>query len=253
MDVGAYLARLGYQGAVRPSLEVLRELHLAHLRTIPFENLSIHLGEPIVLDPHLLVTKVVDLHRGGFCYELNGAFRTLLVALGFRVDYLAARVYDGDLLGPPFDHLTLRVWLDEPLLADVGFGRSFLQPLSLQDRSPQLDPAGRFLIAEAPDGELDLLREDGSDWVPQYRFGSYARDLAEFADACTYHQTSPESHFTRGSVCSIATESGRVTIQGSRLIVSTSTGPVERELGEEELRSAYRDHFGIVLGVPPRR
>lgn len=170
-----------------------------------------------MLDPQLLVAKLVERYRGGFCYELNGA------------------------------------WLDEPYLADVGFGRSFLQPLRLAVGAPQADPAGRSRIAAAPDGELDLLGDIDGAWVPQYRFALDARALDEFVDACTYHQTSPESHFTRGSVCSIATESGRVTIQGSRLIVSTSTERVERELGDEELRAAYRDHFGILLDrLPPR-
>ena len=89
MNVDRYLARLGLRGPLRPSLGVLRQLHLAHLRAIPFENLSIHLGEPIVLDPQLLVAKLVERHRGGFCYELNGAFAALLAALGFRVDHLA--------------------------------------------------------------------------------------------------------------------------------------------------------------------
>ena len=118
---------------------------------------------------------------------------------------------------------------------------------------PQADPAGRFSIVAAPDGELDLLGDVDGAWVPQYRFALDARELDEFVDTCTYHQTSPASHFTRGSVCSIATESGRVTIRGSRLIVSTSTGRVERELSDEELRSAYRAHFGILLDrLPPR-
>lgn len=253
MNVDPYLARLGLKGPLRPSLEVLRRLHFAHLHTIPFENLSIHLGESVVLDPELLVAKLVERHRGGFCYELNGAFAALLAAVGFRVDHLAARAFDGDRLGPPYDHLALRVWLDEPYLADVGFGRSFLQPLRLAVRSPQADPAGRFLIVDARHGELDLLSEVGGDWVPQYRFALDARELDEFVDTCTYHQTSPASHFTRGSVCSIATASGRVTIRGSRLFVSTSTERVERELSDDELRSAYRDHFGIVLDrLPPR-
>ena len=36
--------------SARPGAESLRELQLLHLLTVPFENLSIHLGEPVVLD-----------------------------------------------------------------------------------------------------------------------------------------------------------------------------------------------------------
>jgi N-hydroxyarylamine O-acetyltransferase len=75
-----------------PTIEGLRRLHTAHLERIPFENLSIHLGEPIALEPEALVAKIVDRRRGGFCYELNGAFATLLRSLGFDVTLLAARV-----------------------------------------------------------------------------------------------------------------------------------------------------------------
>jgi N-hydroxyarylamine O-acetyltransferase len=113
--VDAYLARIGAERPARPDIGSLRDLHLRHLRTVPFENLGIHLGEDIVLESGALVAKIVDRRRGGFCYELNGAFGALLSALGFEVDLLAARVFAGDGLGVPYDHLALRVG---PWLAD---------------------------------------------------------------------------------------------------------------------------------------
>ena len=91
--VDDYLTRIGATRPVAADLQALRDLQLAHLLAVPFENLSIHLGEPIVLDRADLVTKVVRKHRGGFCYELNGAFAGLLTALGFRVSMLSARVF----------------------------------------------------------------------------------------------------------------------------------------------------------------
>lgn len=109
-QVDAYLRRLGVQHPGWPTVEVLRELHLRHLQTVPFENLSVHLGEKIVLEEARLVEKVVGARRGGFCYELNGAFGALLAALGFDVTLLAGRVYgDEGRLGIPCDHLALRV------------------------------------------------------------------------------------------------------------------------------------------------
>ncbi|MGH3164340.1 MAG: arylamine N-acetyltransferase, partial [Trebonia sp.] len=70
--VDDYLARIGIARPVSADLQALRDLQMAHLLTVPFENLSIHLGEPIVLDQAALVDKVVRMRRGGFCYELNG-------------------------------------------------------------------------------------------------------------------------------------------------------------------------------------
>jgi N-hydroxyarylamine O-acetyltransferase len=90
--VDDYLARIGLPRPVSADLGALRDLQAAHLLAVPFENLSIHLREPIVLDQAALATKVARMHRGGFCYELNGAFAGLLTALGFRVSLLSARV-----------------------------------------------------------------------------------------------------------------------------------------------------------------
>lgn len=241
--VRAYLARLGVEARPPPTLEGLRLLHAAHLARVPFENLSIHLGEEVVLEPEALVAKIVDRRRGGFCYELNGAFALLLDALGLDVTLLAARVSDGGTLGPPFDHMCLRVDLDEPWLADVGFGDGFRLPLRLDARDEQVDGAGTFRIVAVGDGQLDLLR----DGTPQYRFDLVPHDLAEYAGTCRYHQTSPESHFTRTSVCSLATQSGRVTLRGNTLIVTTSGRRHERTLSDAELLDAYRRHFGIDL------
>ncbi|MFL6055393.1 MAG: arylamine N-acetyltransferase, partial [Actinoallomurus sp.] len=43
--VKAYLARIGAGLPARPDDGALRDLHLRHLLAVPFENLSIHLGE----------------------------------------------------------------------------------------------------------------------------------------------------------------------------------------------------------------
>jgi N-hydroxyarylamine O-acetyltransferase len=238
-----YLDRLGISEMPPPTLDGLRALHAAHLDRVPFENLSIHLGEEIVLDPEVLVAKIVDRRRGGFCYELNGAFATLLQGLGFDVTMLAGRAYDGDQLGPLFDHMCLRVDLDRPWLVDVGFGDNFRLPLHLDDRDDQVDDGRTFRLVDAGDGELELLRDD----VPRYRFDLEPRELADYAEACAYHQTSPESPFMRNTVCSLPTPTGRVTIRNSTLIVTHAGEREETTLTAAELGNAYREHFDIDL------
>jgi hypothetical protein len=93
--VATYLDRLGLPRSAAALPEALRTLHLAHLEQIPFENLSVALGEPVDLDLEVLAAKVLGRGRGGFCYELNGLFAHLLTALGYRVTLLAARVWTG--------------------------------------------------------------------------------------------------------------------------------------------------------------
>lgn len=244
----AYLARLGFVAPPSTTIEGLRALHTAHLERVPFENLDIHLGKEIVLEPEALVAKIVDRRRGGFCYELNGAFAALLDALGFEVTMLAARVHGADGLGPPYDHMCLRVELEEPWLVDVGFGDNFRLPLRLDSRDPQADVAGTYRIVAANDTELDLLRDD----QPQYRFDLIRRDLADYDETCRYHQTSPESHFTHNTVCSLATPTGRVTIRSRTLIVTDDGQREERTLDDGELLDTYRQRFGIELDhLPP--
>ena len=165
----AYLKRMGYAGVTNPNAETLRALHRAHLFTVPFENLDIGLKRTIPCDADAAVRKIVEQRRGGFCYELNGAFTWLLRALGFQVTLLSARVGrpDGS-LGPEYDHLTLRVDLDPPWLADVGFGDSFLDPLRLQQdcsKSRKANDSGlwkRILVF----GLKSIRRRDGRWNIP---------------------------------------------------------------------------------------
>lgn len=246
-----YLKRIGVPRPVSPDLGTLRELQLAHLHAVPFENLSIHLGEPIVLDQDALVSKVVQRRRGGFCYELNGAFAALLREFGYQVSMLSARVFDaGGRPGLPFDHMTLRVDLAEPWLVDVGFGRFAVRPLRLDHRVPQPDPDGMFRIAESPSGHGDL--DVVSDGMPAYRIDPRPYQLADFGPACWFQQTWPDSHFRQSLTCSILTASGRVTLSGDRLITTEGGERTERSLsGNAEILAAYRTYFDINLDRVP--
>ena len=92
MDVKRYLERINVHSEVKPDLETLILLHRQHLYNIPFENLDIHSGRKIILDEEKLIHKIIDERRGGFCYELNGAFYVLLKEIGFNVKRISAGV-----------------------------------------------------------------------------------------------------------------------------------------------------------------
>ena len=257
MDVQAYLRRILYQGSLtpdvyRPSVDLLRSLHRAHLFTVPFENLDIHLGREIVCEESRILHKIVNEKRGGFCYELNGAFAALLRALGFRVTLLSCRLarQDGN-YGPEFDHLTLRVDLEEPLLSDVGFGDCFLEPLRLRTgiEQPQNRRIYRLTSRLTPiDGVFDLEVMAEGRWKKEYAFTLQPRELSDFAEMCRYHQTSSESHFTRQRICSLPTPEGRITLSDEKLIETSEGSRQERLLsGEREWRATLFDLFGIVL------
>jgi N-hydroxyarylamine O-acetyltransferase len=252
-DIKTYLERIEYHGSLAPTAEALRGLQMAHLLTVPFENLSIHVGQPILLEDDALFIKIVSNRRGGFCYEANGLFAALLCALNFDVAMLSAEVANaaGE-FGPAFDHMTLMVQLERRWLVDVGFGDSFLEPLLLDERGEQRQGNRAYRII--PDGNYLVLmrRDEGEDWKAQYRFTLRPYTYADYAEMCRYHQTSPESHFTRARICSRATEEGRITLSDMRFITTSNSAGAqvrhERTLtSEDEYADVLREQFGIVM------
>ncbi|MDQ3248588.1 MAG: arylamine N-acetyltransferase, partial [Chloroflexota bacterium] len=204
MDVNDYLDRIQSGPVEAPGYAYLAKLQVAHLLTVPFENLSVRHGERIVLDERLLVQKIVVRGRGGFCYELNGSFGWLLRQLGFAVTRVSARVYNASQqeFGPEFDHMALLVHLDQTYLVDVGFGDSVRQPLALPYGVAQ-DVSGCYRILPVEQAQDDYRLQKWTDgiWQDQYAFTTVAHELAAYTDLCDYHQSSPHSPFTGRTVC----------------------------------------------------
>lgn len=247
-NVGAYLDRICYSGPTEPTLETLRGLHRAHVMSVPFENLDIHLPREIRLDIDRIYNKIVNERRGGFCYEVNGLFAALLDELGFNVSHLSARVAEADGgRGPEFDHLLILVELDQPWIADVG---AFRSPLGLDEERCEED--GRCWRIEQRGDEYVMLRKDHwHAWADNWAFTLQPRRFEEFAGMCQYHQTAPDSHFIRNRVCSIATPDGRVTITNDQLIVTHGEEREEIPINDRDFwTQALRDHFGITLPQP---
>ena len=218
--------------------------------SIPFENLDIHKGHPIILNEDAFYEKIVKDQRGGYCYELNGSFASLLTRLGFRVRLLSARVASKNgSFSPQFDHMTLLVSLKDRWLADVGFGDSFTEPKRLERSGPQTDDGRYYCITHRAGARL-LSRWDPAKslWEPQYMFSLRPRRLEDFAARNRYQQTSPNSHFKKGRLCSRLTQDGRVTLSDTKLIVTRGRRRIERPVrGREEFDRLLRKWFGVNL------
>ncbi|WDE07976.1 arylamine N-acetyltransferase [Thalassomonas viridans] len=271
-EVQQYLQRLNYSGDCSADIQTLTNLHRAHMENVPFENLDIVLGHEIKLLPAALFAKVVNGKRGGFCYEVNFLFASLLSALGFEVYLHAARVYGKQGYGPAFDHMLLSVRLGECLyIADVGFGDSFITPLCLmqgQEVGTADSPAGialdclnrsevrqgdvsykvAMITDMTTDGLVLMQQKPSQQWQRQYLFSLQAFELIAFNDMCHYHQTSPKSSFTQKSVCSVATACGRKTISGNSFIETIDNKRYESEIADQDnCRELLLQHFGISL------
>ena len=218
--------------------------------TVPFENLDIGRGRSIRLTEAALWEKIVVQKRGGFCYELNGLFARLLKQLGFDVTYLNARVYNRQgQLGIDFDHLALLVQIPGQTgrwLADVGFGDSFNDPLDFEESGDQAQGLRAYRLERVQNGFVTWQRNYDSTWERQYFFDLQSHNFpAEYEPACLYHQTSPNSSFTRGSIISRATPEGRVSLEDGRLILTKnghrSEYPIENKKEYQNLLKQYFD------------
>ena len=249
MKMQQYLERIGL-GKERLSADPksLSLLQRSHLLSVPFENLDIHWKRPIVLDLERFFEKVLVKRRGGFCYELNGLFNELLMSLGFHTRLISARVFHEDgTTGPEYDHAAIIVNIgDEDFLADVGFGDFTAVPLRFVLDKEQHDRNGVFIIRRFDNEYLEIAKRDGDGWRGQYIFTDTPRNLSEFAEMCDFQQYSPESHFTKGKLCSIMTETGRKTLTGERFINSTKRQKEVNDIGSSEMFDRIlKDEFGI--------
>lgn len=250
-EVESLLERIGYRGERKPVPETLRELHEAFLLSVPFENLDIVAGRPIRFDVHAFHEKIVGRGRGGFCYEMNGLFAGLLASLGFDVKLLSGRIIAEDgVLGQEFDHLVMLIEMPQRWLADVGFGSSFRWPLRLDDAGEQADFRCWYRLTR--EGEAITVYQkrllEGA-WYPEYQFTLKPRRLAEFADACLWHQRSADSSLNKLRLCTQATRTGRVTIMGNRLIVLHKGKKTVRDFKEAEFDGLLKRYFGMVVSA----
>ncbi len=268
LDIGAYLDRIGYSGGTEPTLENLRGMQRAHFLHVPFENLDISRGIEIEVDGAVNHEKLVGRRRGGFCLEVTGMFARMLRALGYKVDVIGAQVeientprfggyFDDDTartridpntpLSAPLSHMIAIVHLDEPWIADVGFGGRLPEPLRLNERDPQLFGIRTFSIANDGDRWRVACDEPGAP-SGAYQFTMHPRAFEEFHDVCRWLQTSPDSRFTHGDIVSLATPEGRVTLADDRLIINERGERTEIDVTSPEQKAQIlRERFGITI------
>ena len=263
IDLSAYFARIGYDDARRPAptLDTLRALHLLHPQAIPFENLDVLLGRPVRLDLASIQRKLVAGRRGGYCYEHNLLFRSVLEALGFRVQSYAARVLWGraDPAMPPRSHMLLVVELDEgAFVADVGFGGMTLSaPLALESGLEQITPHGAFRLEKIdPDARLPHFRLDAlidGKWAPVYRFDFDPQYGIDYEMSNHFVSTYPQSIFLHNLMAARLAPGRRYGLLNRRLSTHDDhDGTTHRDLASvADLRRALSEEIGIHLPDAP--
>lgn len=241
-----YCERIGVKPGGVVDLEQLGALHFAHIQHVVFENLDIHLGRAIEIDVPRIFDKIVRRSRGGFCYELNSLFASVLLTLGYEVSLHEARVVAPGARGIPFGHVCLIVKCDgKDWLVDVGFGGAFERPLEIGRRGEQRDEGGTHILE--PKGEEYVLRTRawGGEMEAQYQFDPRPRRLDEFKERCRWTQSSLDSGFTRSILATLPQEGGRIRIQGLNLRTYSETGFKDEPITPEERNRLLIETFHL--------
>ena len=244
----SYLERVGVSGHIAQDLECLRRLHAAHVEAIPFENLDILLGRGVHLDAEALRDKLIARRRGGYCFEQNTLFLSILREVGFTVTAMEARVRAGATVLRPRTHMVLVVELDgAQWLADVGFGgEGLLEPVPIgSEAGVSSSGLSHRVFGE---GELQVLQQrHDSGWDDQYAFLMQPVHPVDFEMANWFTSTHPQSHFTRTLTAQRITRRARHVLRYPTYTEIRESGAVSREVTRGELMPLLREVFLIDL------
>ena len=250
LDLQGYLDVVGVTRR-DPDLEALAELHEAHVRTFPFENLDVLLGNHPGVSLEAVQEKFIGRHRGGYCFEHATLFSAVLDRLGYDVRRYLGRV--GDVTRAGRTHFVVVVVIDgQRFLCDPGFGMSLLWPIPMEDGA-EVDCRGwRY--------RLHRVDRDGAVFWELYRLREGGWELMHTTDELPVHpvdvhmghhftSTFPTSHFRSGLMLTRHLDGRHVTVTHETLTVRRPGQPTEhRELRPGELRELF-DELEVTL--PP--
>ncbi|MGH8389757.1 MAG: arylamine N-acetyltransferase family protein [Pseudomonas sp.] len=250
-----YLQRLGFDAPPAPTLETLRLLQLRHTGVFPFENLTTLSGEPVLIDLPSIERKVLHEGRGGYCYELNYLYLTLLQELGFDAHGISGRVVMGQPEGAwtaRTHRLSLVTLAGVRYITDVGFGGMVpTAPLMLDNRDEQQTPHEPYRVEQHVDG-YTLRARIADEWRAMYIFDLQRQEDIDYAVGNWYVSTHPQSSFARQLMVARTGEGWRRTLNNGSFAIHTMGGESERRqvADVQELTALLKHEFGI--RVPDR-
>ncbi|HWA35499.1 MAG TPA: arylamine N-acetyltransferase [Cyclobacteriaceae bacterium] len=249
--INNYLKRINFHGKTPVGLRTLINLHEHHVFSVPFENIDIYLKRKIYLKRGDIYAKVVESHRGGFCYELNFIFSELLHELGFDTRIISCRIINDGVAGQEFDHMAVVVSINNTkYLADVGFGELFVQPVILKVQNIQFDGRNFFKVEYGSSaGEFVLhMSDDGSDFKQIYSLNTMERRIEDFVSACDDKQTNPASYFVNNTICTLPTDTGRITLFNDKFTETIDGEKASMEVvGDESIKKCLKEKFQIQI------
>jgi len=258
-DLPAYLERIGIKEPPPANAEGLAQIQRAHRLAIPFENLDVILGRGIAIDSASVFAKLVTARRGGYCFEQNRLFEDALIAIGFNVRPLLARVWLGiEGPPPPKTHTLGLVTIDgQDWIADAGFGGSYNPPMPLAEGETAMAPDGAtFRLMRDPlhgwmlerDGHPAATdgRGPGAGWVSQYSFSLDPVFNSDLVLSNHWTSTAPESRFKQLRIVSAVLPHGFASLTDRQY---RRRNGEQEATGEIEDPRVYRMRLSLLFGI----
>ena len=259
----AYLKRIGYEGEITLTKDCLDRLVYLHQCRVPFENLTpCYYHQSVTLEIPALYKKVMEEKRGGYCFELNGIFLSLLFSLGFPVYSVMVRLFRDPGVLRPVMHRGCIAKLDgKNYFFDVGYGGP-MAPFAVELSGEKQTFFGETYWAE-PFGDTSwcIFRKRG---VPGYNTdGSLAEGagekqmIAAFSLAPMLNEDfiplnrmtsieNPESNFVKRLFVNLRTEDGYLSLMGHTFTeFHRGSGKQVRELTDAEIPGILKAYFGL--------
>jgi len=250
-DLGMALERIGLNpnGDYSPSLENLQTIMLAHIMTVPYETLdSSDYKRHVDFFPEHLFEKFVLNRRGGYCFEINGFFMSILQGLGYDCFALSGRLLFGRPVYNLMSHRTTVVNLGgKRYLCDVGYGAGCAEgPVDIDEPGIQNIQGSLFSIRHHPDGQFGdiTLVKHSADGTESDFYTVYLKPhtVLEFIAPNALTQQSDRR------VCRLRTETGSIAVDGTIFRRKVNGETFEEEITSyPQLYKILTEEFNMIV------
>lgn len=256
-DLERYLKRIRYEGTRELTRENLNKLVYAHQCTVPFENLDPHeYKKPIVITTAHLYEKVVEHNRGGYCFELNGAFTTLLRAFGYDAYSCMCRIAARkDFLSPVMHRGTVVRLNGKRYFCDVGLGGP-MPPFAVElSEEKQTFYGETYWIEPTEEGWMMLKRrkgngigDEGQNWQEDQAviiFGLQPFLHGDFIALSRSCSETPTSGFVTNRTVYLRTEDGYIGLKDNVFTQIQNGVKTVTVYTDEQIPGLLAERFGL--------
>ncbi|MDG0842239.1 arylamine N-acetyltransferase [Staphylococcus equorum] len=231
----------------KTDLETLNHYIHQYVLHVPFENIDVQNKQPIALDDESMLRKIIQEHRGGFCYEQNRLFYSFLRGKGFDVYMISATISTGEGWAMEGSHMALVVRLNHhKYLVDVGYADVPKKAIPLiKDQNEVIDVNGTYRVIHIDAYTIEMQKYKKDDWETQYRAIDTSKTLKDFAAGIEFNQHHPDSIFVRKLLVSKAKTYGRVTLSNAHLTMTNEEGVQKFPVTQNNYQTLLSDYFGI--------